>query len=318
MGWVDDRTLLVTAQIDKGQFWELKVMRVDVRSRKAKELFRQGVVICTNPAEGVASVAVGSFAGSYAGGSKEPSPERKVYQWNATLRVLIPKFFRGGWDGDFCVKTKPRDGEQSTLRLSAEETRYLDAKDGTLEFESGMAGGEPRLALTRNNKRIAILDAQPEEIGLTPRYLPYRQEYLLATGSFLMNAVFTRKDGRSTSEQPIITMDKSGRLRREYLRPVFHRYGLVGDGHTLPYAKGTMILFVNRPQDGGGIYLKQGESVKRVWCTNDGKVHDRMCSPSRSAMSPDGCHFAFFAKGSDALTSTYSTAPTLQVLRLCT
>ncbi len=78
-----------------------------------------------------------------------------------------------------------------------------------------------------------------------------------------------------------------------------------------------MILIGSRPQQGGGIYLAQGPTLKRVWCLNGGGVYDRRCQVLTAAVSPDGCHLAFHAVGSDSQAVAPSLRPSLKVLPLC-
>ncbi len=76
MGWIDDRTLLVTAQIDsKSQFWERKVVRIDVKTGEMKELINPGALICTNPTENVAGILVGSEASTVDSTAKCNKPQ---------------------------------------------------------------------------------------------------------------------------------------------------------------------------------------------------------------------------------------------------
>lgn len=318
MGWVDDHTLLVTAQIDsKSQFWERKVMLVDALTGKTKELFRQGAVVCANPTEGVAAIMVGSQESMYTGNSKEPKPELKLYSWSSLLGTLTPKIFTDNWNSWICKKTKSADVSKQETGFIQKETIYLEAKDGTLDLASSQTGSGKSVVLTRDNKRVAILDAKPTEIGLAPQYLPFRNEYLLSSGRFVMNSTMARTNEAPTTEFPVLTMATSGKLRREYVRPVFESYGFTGDGETFPYAKGILVFVGSRPQYGGGIYLNQGKSLKRIWCTNSGNTFDRQCRATSISMSPDGCHFAFFANSSDSPTSTYVYRPTLKILPLC-
>jgi hypothetical protein len=132
-----------------------------------------------------------------------------------------------------------------------------------------------------------------------------------------MQGTMARRNEARTTEYPLITMTKLGEVRREHFRPVFERNGLEVNGETFPYARGTLILAAGRPKDGGGIYLHDAGSLRRVWCTSDGNGYDRRCSTSDASLSPDGCHLAFFARDSDNVRARYRFRPSLKVLSLC-
>lgn len=313
MGWVDDYTLLATAQIDsKSQFWERKVMRVDVRTGQTGELFRQGALICANPTEKIAGVLVGSEASIYTGNSKEPKPELNFYSWNSLLGKLSPKSPGVEWNFFICKKTKQADTKVPAIGFLQREIRYLEAKDGYLSLSM-----DQRVVLVKNERPVATLDAKSSEVAPVPQYLPFRDEYLLSSGRFVMTGSMARPNEAHVTEYPLLTMTSAGRVKREYFRKLFESNGLGVDGMTFPYAKGTVIIVSDRPKNGGGIYLNQGGSIKRIWCTSNGSEYDRQCRPVSISMSPDGCHLALFAKGSDNLKSPYAYGPTLKILPLC-
>jgi len=313
MGWVDDYTLLVTAQVDsKSQFWERKVMRVDVRTGETKELFRQGDLICANPTEKVTGVLVGSQASLYTGNSTDPKPELSFYSWNSWFGKLSTKSSGAEWNSLICKKTKQSDTKVPAIGFLQREIRYLEAKDGYLSISMDQG-----VVLMKNEKPVATLDAKAAEIAPVPQYLPFRDEYLLSSGRFVMSGSMARPNEAHVTEYPLLTMTSAGRVKREYFRQLFESGGLTVDGITLPYAKGAVIIVSDRPRYGGGIYLNQGGSIKRIWCTNKGNEYDRQCQPVSVSVSPDGCHFAFFSKGSDNLKSPYAYHPTLKILPLC-
>lgn len=320
MGWIDDRTLLVTAQIDsKSQFWERRVVRVDAKTGEMKELINPGAVICTNPTENVAGIQVGSEASIYTGNSKEPEPELKLYSWTSLFGKLTPKMFGDGWNPYICKKTKPADVKVpgSLIFYKEKDIRYLEAKDGFLRFSRGQSGEQQSVVLVKDEKPVATLQARPNEIAPEPRYLPFRDGYLLSSGRFVMQGTMARSNEEHTTEYPLLTMTRSGTIKREYFRPLFENAGLTVDGETFPYARGTLIFVSDRPKYGGGIYLNREGSTKRIWCTNGGNVYDRQCRATSISMSPDGCYLALFSNGSDNLKAPYVYRPTLKVLPLC-
>ena len=318
MGWLDDHTLLVTAQISsQSDFWARKVMLVDVRTSKTKEMFHQGAVVCTNPTEGIAGIQVGSMERMFFHNSKEPEPTLTLYSWSSQSGVLTPKIPADNWNPSVCKKTKPSDTNFPGGAFE-ENIRHLEAKNGTLAIISPDNTREKHAVLFKNNKPIATLEVAFNEIAPDPLYLPFSNKYLLSAGDFIIDKTIkrTRIDGTVVTENPILTMTASGEIKREYVRPIFGSYEFTGSGDTRPYAKGTLIYILNSSQGGSGIYLNQSKALKRIWRTNDANNHLRLTSVS---MSPDGCYFAFFSKGSDALDraglSNYDN--TLKILPLC-
>ncbi|MEO7242868.1 MAG: hypothetical protein ABIW85_08125 [Variovorax sp.] len=317
LAWIDNYTLLATAQIDAhSNFWERKVVQVDIRTSKTKDFVNPGALICTNAVEDVVSINVGSAASVYTGNSKEPAPQLKFYRWNRGK--LTPKALSDNWNPYICKKTKVADTKiPGPMALAkADGIRYLESKDGYLETTQRQTREESTIALIRNEKFVATLQAKPHQVAPDPQYLAFRDEYILSSGVFVTNGSL---DEARTTEYPLLTMTRSGSLNREYFRPVFERSGLTVEGQTFPYAKGTLIFVSNRPNVGGGIYLSQGATIKRVWCTNQGYGFGRSCQATWISMSPDGCHFAFFANSSDNLTPTrpITSRPTLKILPLC-
>lgn len=320
LGWIDDRTLLVTAQIDsKSRFWERRVVRVDAKTGETKDVVNPGALICTNPTEGIAGILVGSEASTYTANAKEPKPELKLYRWSSGFGKLIPTTSVNDWNPYICKKTKPADVRvpDSMYFYGGKDIRYLEAKDGYLHFSSGPDGTQQSVVLVKDERPVAMLQLKPNEVSPEPRYLPFREEYLLSSGRFVMQGTMARSNEPHTTEYPLLTMTKSGTITREYSRRLFESAGLTDGGETLPYAKGTLILVSTRPKHGGGIYLNQGGSLRRIWCTNGGNEYDRQCQFASISMSPDGCHFAFFVKGSDDPKAAYVHRPTLKVLPLC-
>lgn len=317
MGWMDSHTLLVTALASsKSQFWDRKVMRIDIRTGEAKELIYPGVLMCVNPVDKVAGVLLGDHEGVYAGKRGLPDPELKLHGWSSS-GALTPKKASEGWNAFICKKTKPEDANEPSIGFWRKETRYLESKDGYLIFSPIQSSSEKNVVLVRNEKPVATPDVKPIEIAPVPQYLPFRDEYLLSSGRFVMNGTMQRPNEAGTTEYPVLTMTTSGKVKRDYFRPLFEDSGLKVAGETYPYAKGTMIFILTRPEDGGGIYLNQGESIRRIWCTNWGNTPDRKCNVMSFSISPDGCNFAFFAKGSDNLKLPHVYRPTLKILPLC-
>lgn len=321
LGWVDSSTLLVTARISAdSKFWERKVVSVDVRTGEAKELVNPGALVCTNPTESVAGIMVGSEASIYTGNSKEPKPELQLFSWSSRSGTLTQKIPGDSWNPYICKETKPKDTKvPGSLALYKEsDIRYLETKDGYLRLLKDQRGEHAGVALIRNGQEVAVLQAKFTEIAPEPQYLPFRGEYLLSSGRFVMGGTtMARSNETPTTEYPLLTMSKAGSVKREYFRPLFERSGLNADGQTFPYANGTMIFVSSRPKHGGGIYLAQGESIERVWCINAGNTFDRQCRATTISMSPDGCHFAFFSESSDNMRSPRATGAALKILPLC-
>lgn len=320
IGWVDDHTLLVSAMInDKSQFWERRVMRVDAKTGETIEQVNPGYLVCTNPTEGIAGISVGNDDKLYAGKSDQPNPERKLYSWNSRFGgKLSQKTETGNWNIHICKKTLPshvKVGSQLTF-FSDYDIVYLEERDGYLRLQR--QNGEQRsVVLTKDDKPVATVQARPNEIAPGPEYLPFRNEYLLSSGQFTLYGTMVRRNEAPVTEHPMLTMTRSGKVKREFFRSIFEDAGLRLHGLTYPYSNGTLIYASNRPQNGGGIYLREGQSVKRIWCTNQGNHYDRKCQLSSLSISPNGCYAAFHEEGPDNPRAPYSYLPTLKILPLC-
>ena len=320
LGWLDDNTLLATVQTSRySKFWERQVVRTDVKSGKVMEAINPGSLVCTNPQEKVAGIMVGSAARLFAGGSQEPEPQLQLFSWSTASAKLTSKTSVDGWNPSICKEVLQKDsrGLGSLAVSQTSDVRYFDTKDTYLRFLKGPNGEPAGVALIRNQQKISVLQLNASDIALEPYYLPFRNAYLLSSGRFVMRGSMARENEKPSTEYPLLTMSKAGDIRREYFRPLFERSGFNEDGATFPYAKGAMVFVSARPNDGGGIYLVQGESIKRVWCVNAGNQYDRQCRATSISMSPDGCHFAYFSKGSDNMRQPLSSRSTLKILPLC-
>ncbi len=317
IGWVDEHTLLATALIGRmSQFWEKKVVSVDARTGKTQELLNPGALICVNPTEKIAGIMVGSAENLYTVNSKQANPEIKLYSWSAG--VLTPKVSDDNWNFFICRKTKPADVKEPSIGFQRRKIRYLEEKDGYLAFSINQSSRESNVSLIRAEKSVAVVEAKPNEIAPVPQYLPFRKGYLLSPGRFVMNTKIVPSKNATTSESPVVMMTIQGMVNRNYCMPLFTGYGEInGHGETFPCAKGTLIFVENRPQDGGGIYLNQGSSLKRVWCTNNGNEYDRRCRATSISVSPDGCYVAFYSKGSDNLKAPFMGNAALKILHIC-
>lgn len=319
IGWVDDQTLLVSAMIDdNSQFWERRVMRVDAKTGETTVEVNSGHLLCTNPREGIAGISVGSNEQSFVGKSDKPKAEKKLYSWSSWFGgKLSQNTETDNWNLNICKKTLPRDVKApgSLPLFSYKGILYLEEEDGYLQFRGH--GEQHSVVLSKDDKPVATLQAKPNEITQEPQYLPFRDEYLLSSGHFTMSGTMVRGDAARVTEYPALTMTRSGAVQREFFRPIFEEANLKVDGFTFPYAKGWLIYAATGPQDGGGIYLHQGKSTKRIWCTNNGNHYDRRCRLSSISISPNGCYAAFHEVGSDNPKTPYSTDPTLKILPLC-
>jgi hypothetical protein len=315
MGWLDDRTLLVTAQA-AGEFWDRKVVRVDVATSEVKELINPGALTCASSREKIFSAFVGSAAGLFSGrAATQPKPELRSFSWSPSRGLQELGKSGADWNPYICKRTGQSDINVPAFGFLERYVRYLDAPDGYIRFPRGLVAGP--VELIKRDTPVAAIRATPFEIALVPQYLSSRGVYVLSAGQFVMSGTMVRANEAPTTEYPLVTMTKQGEVGREYFRPLFERSGLLVDGQAIPYAKGTLVMAQTRPRDGGGIYLHEGDSLKRVWCTGNGNHYDRQCRFTDVSMSPDGCHIAFFEQGSDNPRARYSPRPTLKVLSLC-
>jgi hypothetical protein len=196
----------------------------------------------------------------------------------------------------------------------------LNEGDGYLSYSAALDRKAQYLTLVKKDKSTIKLDLRRGDV-VAPffEYLPFRKEYLLQPGRFSLGGEsFSIYDVRVT-DQPVLTMSPTGVVNRgDSYRSAFERSGLKNGGNVWPYAHGALIVIDSRPQYGGGIYRASGESVERVWCSPKKMGFDPKCRfESLPKVSPDGCHVAFFAEGSDDPKAPLQTRPTLKILPLC-
>ncbi len=311
MGWLDQQTLLVTAQIDSsGQFWERHVMLVDIPSGKTKEAIEEGSVTCVHTSTGVVGIMAGSQEKMFSGQSAKPAPKMKFFQWNRGERELVELSEDAASDIDRSLCRK------IDARKKPENYRYLEVDDGYLVSDpnDGNSPRERRLLLVKENKVVTKLDVKAGRVLPVPAYLPFRKGYLLRPGAFVMRSHWVA-DGVQVQEFPSVIMSPTGEITqgRQY-RSLFEGQGFTGEGAVFPYAKGEIIWASGRSQDGGGAYLSANGALKRIWCSNKFNTCREESWPS---ISPDGCHLAVFTKGSDSRTAPLTHYPTLKILPLC-
>lgn len=323
MGWIDNRTLLVTTHIEGKPYWEQKVVLLDVQTGEVRDLLAPGSLICTNAAARVVGAWVGSKAKRWVRNSAEPDAQTKLFSWSPASRQLRTESFGEDWNHHLCMTTRPEHvRKEANLAYDNDGVLYLEAKDTYLRFPNGASAETARAVVVRGGRQVAELPLNVNEIAMKVVHLPFLDGFLLSPGTFVTRGSLTaRAGGPQIPEIPMLTTTRSGGLKKDHLRPLFESAGLVVKGASFPYAKGVLVFVEGRPREGGGIYLNEGKSLKRIWCTDDGNSYNRTCrgaTPSiLPAIAPDGCHFAFFAEGSDNPKSRHVAEPTLKVLPLC-
>lgn len=307
--WLDKDTILVSALVhSKSEFWNKKLMAVDVRTGKAETIFPEGAVHCVNTNEAVALVSIGSRERLIVGNSNAPVPMFVFSKWNAQSRKLMPypSASDEGWDLENCTRNGLKDG-RPVIHLSRNQYLVLDGSD---------AGDAVRLY--RNGKEVGRLDVKPSEIPPVPKHIGYRDQYLLSPGEFFTDSTRIEVDGVMTQERPILTFNESAKVQRVFVRKEMLQSGFQSfQGITYPYAKGILIRAGGGPKNGGGLFLKTRSSIRRVWCVNEGNTYDRICNLGTVTVSPTGCHAAFFSSHSDDLKSPATSNDTLKILPLC-
>lgn len=310
IAWMNDRILLVTSEI-RGEFHGRKVTSVDVTTGETRELVNPGSLICTSPARKVAGVVVGTTGRRRM--QEEPEPQLKVFAWNESTGLLDPESAEKDWNPWICRKTRPDDVDVPESAFLQKNVRYLEAGDGYLATERSTE----KVALVRDGKAITGVDARPLDIDPVPQYLPFRAAYLLRAGAFEVYTTIERRTELQVSERPVLMMTRSGSVSSEPVGTLFQRNGLSVAGQTYPYAKGTLIVVPHEPKLGGGIYLKQGDSLKRVWCSNERSANYGSCAATAVTMSPNGCRVAFFSPARDDPKVADTSSPMLKILSLC-
>jgi len=302
IGWIDDDNLLVSANRDSPfRAWEQKLVAINVRKREVKVLLPKGALICTNASYGIVSARSDSDPGSPDGRL------HKLFAWDPKTSTLIETNEAADWNSSICQKTL--SSQINEVNTHQHGIAYLDFPDGYLK-KNGPDGAD----LIRDNKTVAKVSVSWNMVSEKIEYMKYRKEYLLSPGYIYMAGGVSGSNTKSLKEVPVITMTKSGEIHREFMQPIF---GTTKEATTVPYARGMLTFRPGTPQDGGGAYLVQSKSVKRIWCSDVGNRHDRQCEAMPLAISPDGCHAAFFALGSDEPKAQLTSNPTLKILPLC-
>lgn len=300
MLWLDSSTLAITTYAKDADYWDGKTVAVDVVTKSTFTLVERGFLQCVSNG-GLVAMLKGSLVRQFWGPEKDattPMAVRVFYRWNSKARKLeaeepAPK---PPWNWFICTQTRPNDIELPQIGFYQRNVRYLDARDGVLRWEGpDSSRNAGQVVLAKTNETTKSLDVVAGDIALVPQLLPFADRYLLATGQFVTGGARIERFGEKTDQLPAITMTREGRVSRlpvpEKLKTVLDGFGL-NQGQTRPTAVGLLVHVNGWAENGGGLYLSDTDTTKRIWCTPaPGKVEP--CTIDAWELSPDGCNLAF-------------------------
>ena len=322
--WLDDDTLAITTFADpaaKAPWMVRKIVAYDVPSGRGSVLVARGFLDCTNASYNLVSLETGDLESRFAIGSHAAPSVQQFELWDASARRLVPASpeFKAAWHPTACMKPAPEDLGIHDLLASKKPVRYLQPEQGTLAWGTLDDGGHPiGPTLVTPRKRIALA-LGINDISHDVRWLPFRKAYQLAPGTH--DAALD-----PPRNVPLLTMDLDGRLARHAIPA-----GLVrqldalhagAPAEMIATRAGDLVIQPGAADNGGGLYLVQGEQSRRIWCTarpapGQAGGADGCAMSQAVAVSPDGCRIAFDARPATAIAPGFPAAPTLKVLTLC-
>lgn len=312
--WLDANTLAITTSEDN-EFWNGTTVAVDVAARSASVLLQHGFLNCTS--DGLVAMIKGSLARHYAGGFLKPGapdPVNVFYRWNARTKRLESEepAAKPTWNWLICAQTRAEDINLASISFYARGIRYLNAHGGVLRWEAARHTVEAGpVSLEMPNTAPIPVDVAASDIALVPRHLPFSDQYLLSAGRFMIGGKMDHK-GKMVDQLPAITITRSGRVDRYPLPPalksVLDRDTMAGGGAIQPTAAGLLINSDGRPAQGGGLYVSNAGTVKRVWCLPSAR-HGDSCVLNSLEVSPDGCQVAFVPRDDHPVT--------VKIIRIC-
>lgn len=315
--WLDDQTLAATTYGD-GQAdpaWTLrKIVAYDVPSRSTSTLVDSGFLACVDSDERLVSLHRGDLPSGKVGGEKAPPPAPLFFHWsrkNKTLANADAKY-KAEWNRFGCTKTLAEDLHGTDWIAGREPRRYLRAQDGLLVWQPAFVEGSLPVSLSKKGKLTPLQLGHKELAPMTP-WLPFAEAYLLSEG------VFASGSG-SALNQPMLLMRPRGEIVRSVipaeLRQLASGRNDSSEGEMFAVAGGGQLVSVaGRSTAARGLYLVNGDNLKRFWCLPPaGKNNDadESCRVRQKIIiSPDGCRIAFGAGAQKAVQ-------TIKVIELCT
>lgn len=310
MEWLDATTLAITTYQTGDEYWNGKIVAVDMRDKSVVKVLDNGFLQCTNPDASVVAAIKGSLGGTYRGDAKSAGavkPEPVFYRWAPKAKMLLDEeqAAKMPWNWHDCIQTAPGHRNQSGRMQGFPGAVYLRSRDGVLAWQFDPDRKPVPVSWLKPKAAPKQIQAASDEIGPVAVYQPYDDSYLLAPGRF---GNFMHR-GKMVDQAPAVTMDSAGTVKRTplpaSLKAYFDRQKGNG-GYTQPTPAG-LLVYAYPFSGGGGFYLANGNSVKRIWCTENSDSADN-CSPNNATLSPDGCRLAFVNR---------SYPGTVEVLTLC-
>lgn len=311
--WIDKDTLLFTnpVEIIYRKQYSPQLSLLNVRTGKTLEILQHSAINCTNPENKI----VGALIENTSKNGERFIPQ--LFKWDSEKQKITTTTNNNEWNTNICKQTDPEYSNLPGESIFSQGTVLFTHKEVHLEFSDRHKGPISSVTLFKEKKPFKKIDARQYEVHSDAEYTSFSNEYTLSKGMFTSGR-FQGYEDKPTSEFPLVTMTKSGEVKRHLIKEFLDSKNIkYQDGTTLPFALGTIVSIFASQESGGGIYLKKENSFKRIWCTNTGGGSSRECRATSLSVSPDGCHLAFLSKTSDDLKKMPSSLPTIKVLPLC-
>lgn len=311
--WIDNDTLLFTNQVEiiYRKQYDPNLSLLNIRTGKISNILQHSAINCTNPENKI----IGAFVENTSKNGETFALQ--LFKWDPEKQKITTLPHNDQWNIYICKQTDPEYLKLPGDAIFSQGTVLFTHKEVRLEFQEKYKGPTSSVTLYKENTPFKKIDARRYEVHSDAEYTPFSNEYTLSKGLFTSGR-FQGYENKPTSEFPLITMTRSGEVKRQLIKEFLDSKNIAyANGTTLPFALGTIVSVFASQDRGGGIYLKKENSFKRIWCTNPGRLSSRECRATPLSVSPDGCHLAFLSETSDDLKKMPSSQPTIKVLPLC-
>ncbi|WCM93479.1 hypothetical protein M5C99_01715 [Acidovorax sp. NCPPB 2350] len=319
MDWIDDRHVLLTVPTgNPNQHWFRKTLIVDARTGEGSVFLQNAHLICTDPAQRIATLHEGSMERLFTGSGPvaDPRDSFKSYRWDAAQQkplAAVPG--SSAWNPFICRATQAEDAQRPMAGFLGADIRYLENGDGFLKSAGRSDFGKHPSTWFHAHQKPKPVDVSIDRVAPTPQYLPYRDAHLLSAGKIAGDGTFFSNGTDRHTEYPLILLKRDGTLEKTFTQAALGHLKF-SQAFVHPSAQGNLVYVASDQKEGGGIYLHAGSSLTRIWCTNRTSDPSRRCQIHAMKISPDGCRMAFVSAESDDPAST-QWGKRLQFLPLC-
>lgn len=308
--WVDDTTLLVTTPVDHGKydFWNAKVVAIDLQSKRVITITTAGFLRCANPRKHYFVVAEGSHEKTYfsrMSTKPDASDPRNtyLYTWSPTDKAVVQRLQLPNdteVNPNICKVTLPAHRQAIGADLRRQGILYVDDKKALVSKSLAHDDTRSPMQLLNDGQPPRPLDIKLGEIEQTVSYQSHDNSHLLQPGHFSLPA-----RGDAVKDSPALIFDSNlDRLERvplsDELKADLQAVGQsvvrpVGDtrstsGVAFPVKGATLLLVPSWSSELMGFYLKKpGQPLRRVHCSST----QGRCSVRELMIAPGGCHVAY-------------------------